>query len=286
MKIKIKLFFFILLSLLTFVPGCVFALDPPLLTQPAKRIVTLSPSLTELVFAAGAQKKLVGVSAYSDYPAAAKTIPVVADYTGPDLEKLLALKPDLVLAWSGGTSDQVISKIKALHIPVCSVDVQKMEDVAQTIKAIGFLAGTQSLANKRADQFLNQYTTLRSRYENKPEVSVFYQLSSQPLLTLNKQSLVNEIIADCGGRNVFADAVARVPEVDMASVLKLQPQVIIASKSNMRSDSSAFWSSWPELLAVQKHDIFSIDADLIERPGPRAILAMATLCQDVDQARQ
>lgn len=283
---KGKLFFFILLNLLTFVPGHVFALDPPLLKQSAKRIVTLSPSLTELVFAAGAQKKLVGVSAYSDYPALARRIPVIADYTGPDLEKLVALKPDLVLAWSGGTSDQVISKIKTLHIPVCSVDIQKMEDVAQTIKAIGFLAGTQSIANKHADQFLNQYYALRSKYENKPEVTVFYQLSSQPLLTLNKQSLVNEIITDCGGKNVFADAVARVPEVDMASILKLQPQVIIASKSKTSSDPFTFWSAWPQLSAVQKHSVFTIDADLIERPGPRAVLAMTALCRDVDQARQ
>src|SRR3990167_4830695 len=173
---KSKVFFFSLLMIFTIIPGCVFALDQPLLKQPAKRMVTFAPSLTELVFAAGAHKKLVGVSAYSDYPSAAKKIPVVADYTGPDLEKLVALKPDLVLAWSGGTSDQVISKIKTLHIPVCSVDIQKMEDVAQTIKAIGFLACTQSIANKHADQFLNQYYALRSKYENKPEVTVFYQL--------------------------------------------------------------------------------------------------------------
>ena len=283
---KSKVFFFSLLMIFTIIPGCVFALDPPLLKQPAKRMVTFAPSLTELVFAAGAQKKLVGVSAYSDYPSAAKKIPVVADYTGPDLEKLLALKPDLVLAWSGGTSDQVMSKIKALHIPVCSVDIQKMEDVPQTIKAIGFLAGTQAIANKSADQFLNQYNTLRSKYENKPEVTVFYQLSNQPLLTLNKQSLVNEIITDCGGKNVFADAIARVPEVDMAAILKVQPDVIIASKNKVsQTDPVAFWSAWSGLLAVQKKHIFTVDADLIERPGPRAILAMTVLCQEINQAR-
>lgn len=247
--------------------------------QPAQRIISLAPNTTELLFATGAGKKIVGVSAYSDYPAVAKTLPIVADYTGLNIEKIVALKPNLIVGWQGGNPEQQIQILRSLHLPVYMVSIHSMPEIADTIKKLGQLAGTEKIANNAANQFLSQYILLLKKYNQQPNKTVFYEVSANPLITLNKSNLVNQIIVACGGENIFANTLGAAPQVSMAALIKLQPQVIIiGAKSTDKIQQPPLWK---KLNAVKANKVFTIDPDWLNRPGPRSILAMQAICNAI-----
>lgn len=253
---------------------------------PKHRIITLAPNLAEIVYAAGAGRYLVGVSVATDYPPPAKRIPVVANYNSCDIERVVSLKPDLVIAWYSGTSFAEVKQLKALGIPVYIAQFNQMEDVPRVVRDVGQLAGTSEAAESFVRSFNNRYQQLKTRYAHQPRVNVFFQLSLSPLMTLNHHSLVTNVIETCGGKNIFSQAFGLAPQVSIESIIKASPDVLlISAEQEDYQKSKRFWNQYPELSAVKNHFIFSVNPDWIERYGPRILDGMALTCQAIDQAR-
>ncbi len=251
------------------------------LAHPAKRIISLAPDLTELVFAAGAGSAVVGVMRHSDYPEGATRLPVVADVNHVDIERLLMLRPDLIVTWFSGTiPQQVIHK----GMPVYFSNTRRLSDIPSTLKRLGCLAGTDSIAVAAANDFSNRYELLQQRYQRKQPISVFYQVWPSPLMTITRRSWINELIELCGGRNVFADLTGSAVNVSMEAVLLKNPFVILGAASPDNGQVS--WQHWQRIDAVKRHFIFALHPDWVERAGPRILLGAEEMCRAIDQARQ
>src|SRR5262245_23707206 len=175
------------------------------LNRPVQRVVALAPHLTELAYAAGAGDKLVGVARYSDYPAAAAAISQVGDAVRVDAEAILALKPDLVLAWRSGNPPAEIRRLELIGLPVLVTEPARLSDIPRLLRAIGTLAGTGGHAQLAAAEFEGEIQTLRERHAKARRIRVFYVIWHKPLLTVNDAHLISEILSLCGGENIFSD---------------------------------------------------------------------------------
>jgi iron complex transport system substrate-binding protein len=260
------------------------------LDAPAQRIVSLAPHTTELLFAAGGGARIVGAVSYSDYPPQARAIPRVGDNKALDLERIVALKPDLIVVWRHGNALQQLDRLRDLHVPLYFSDPRKLDDIPATIDKLGTLLGTSSVAARASDAFRRDLANLRTRYASRPAVSVFYQVWDHPLMTLNGDSVMNEVIGLCGGHNVFADLKPLVPTVSTEAVLAANPEVIVTAKAGETRPEHPLptldaWRKWPSITAVARGNLFGIDGDLINRPTPRLALGAAALCEDLDVAR-
>src|ERR1043165_8270777 len=221
------------------------------LAQPAARIVSLAPHVTEQLFAAGAGARLVAVSEYSDYPEEAKRLPQVASSGGVDLERVLALKPDLVVAWRLEATAAALARLEGLGGPVFYSEPRRLAEIPDSIEALGELAGTADTAHAVAASLREQLNQLKTKYGTRRRVSVFYQISERPLMTLGGRQFVSDAIELCGGHNVFADSPVMAPQVNIEAVLA----VMIAS--GMR--------------AVRAENLYAVPMNEMHRHGPRAI---------------
>ncbi len=251
------------------------------LTQPARRIVALAPDLTELIYALDAGPTLVGVMKGSDYPEAAKSIIRVGDYRALDVEAILALHPDLILAW-GESQTRQVEILKKFAIPVFISHPQHLRDIPSSLRRLGCLTGKQKEANQLSQAFSQRYSRLEKKYRRAGPIRVFYQLAQQPLMTVNQASWINDAIQLCGGRNIFAQIGLSGPfkqtafAVSAEAVLKANPELIVAGLSPGWQQS---WQTWPSLAAVKEQHLMTINPDLLERPGPRILDGVEKLCQ-------
>ena len=256
------------------------------LEWPAQRIVSLAPHATEQLFAAGAGAKLVAVSEYSDYPAEAKRLPRVASASGVDLERLLALQPDLVVAWRLEATAAALARLEALGLTVFYDEPRRLAQIPDSIEALGELAGTSGTAHGVAATLREQLNALKTQYASRRLVSVFYEISERPLMTLGGRQFVSDAIELCGGRNVFADSALMAPQVNVESVLAADPEAIITANLDPSERSwEAFWRRFPGLRAVQAGNLYAVPVNEMHRHGPRAIRATAVLCRHIDEAR-
>lgn len=257
------------------------------LSQPAQRIVALAPHVVETLFAAGAGNKIVGAVDYSDYPSAAKIIPRVGGYSAFNLEAIVTLKPDLVIGWASGNSPSAIEKIQSLGIPVYLSQINTVAEVAEEIEKFGILAGTQSTAAPTTRAFRKRLNDLRRRYQNKPEITVFYQISEAPLMTIGGKQIISNALSICGGKNVFSNLAPMAPIITTEAVLEANPEVIMTSgMQTINPTALDLWKKWPRLLATQRGNFFFIDPDLMNRSGPRIIDGTEMLCKAIEAARQ
>jgi iron complex transport system substrate-binding protein len=256
------------------------------LRAPASRIVTLAPGLTELAFAAGAGGKLVGVSAWSDYPEAARRLPQVGDSSRLDAERILLLGPDLLLGWLSGNPAGEIARLERLGLPVFAVEPARLADVPRVLRVIGALAGTEAEAERAAAAFEAEVSALRARYGARPRVSVFYEIWDEPLLTVNGEHIISDVIRLCGGRNVFADAPLLTPAVSPESLLAADPDVIIASVSSGAHAAARRLRKLPSLRAAAGGRVFTVPADFIQRATPRIIEGARQVCEALEHARR
>ncbi len=254
------------------------------LQQPAQRIIALAPSLTELAFAAGAGDKLVAVSAYSDYPSSAMKLPQVSDAGGVSFEALLALKPDLVLAWKSGNRASDLERIRGFGIPVFALEIEHMNDVPRAMRSIGLLAGIIKPAERAALEFEQKITALRDVNAAKSKINVFFEISREPLMTVNRDHAISEVIRLCGGDNVFADVTPLVFVAPLEELFRKQPTVIIYTASEKREESP--WPRYRGLMAWHAKRIYRVASDPILRAGPRLAEGAAQVCAALDQARQ
>lgn len=256
------------------------------LERPAQRIVSLAPHVTEQLFAAGAGAKLVAVSDYSDYPEEAKRLPRVGSSAGVDLEALLALKPDLVVAWRLEATAAALARLEALGLPVFYSEPRRLAQIAESIEALGELAGTGATARPLAASLREHLNGLRAKYSGKRPVSVFYQIAERPLMTLGGRQFVSDAITLCGGRNVFADSPLMAPQVNVEAVLAADPEAIITATPDPADRAwQAFWRRFSAMRAVQAGNLYAVPMNEMHRHGPRAIGATAVLCAHIDAAR-
>jgi iron complex transport system substrate-binding protein len=253
------------------------------LERPAQRIVTLAPSLTELAFAAGAGQAVVGVAAYSDYPPAANRLPVVASSGGVDLEGLLAVKPDLVLAWRSGNRPTDLERLEQLGIPVLATEPRQLADVPRMLRLIGQAAGTGTSDEAAAQAFETNVAGLRARYADARAVTVFYQVWERPLRTIGGAHIIDEVIRVCGGRNVFAELKPLAPEVSLESVIAADPDVVLTGDGE--GTGVPAWARQAHLRAVKEGHVYGIDADLVERATPRLAQGVGQVCERLARAR-
>jgi iron complex transport system substrate-binding protein len=247
--------------------------------------VTLAPNLTELVFAAGAGDVLVGISAYSDFPAAAAGLPVVSDAFTVDHERLALLQPDLVLAWESGTPRHVIDELRTLGYEVVALNTRGLDDIPAAIIEIGRLAGSSDAAGREASKFLAALQTLRERYAGRAPISVFYQISSRPLYTINRRHFIGEIISLCGGRNIFADLEDLAPSVDVEAVLDRNPEVLMSSAA-AGDLPFADWQRWDGLAANIYGNHFALATSDLGRATPRLLAAAELACAAIETGRR
>lgn len=257
------------------------------LQQPARRVVSLAPHVTEMLFAAGGGEHIVGTVNYSDYPAAARSIPRVGDNRQVDIERVVALKPDLLVVWRHNASSRQMEQLRKLGIPLFYSEPHKLADIPDTISKLGKLMGTTLTAEEYASELHRQLRTLTTQYRNRPSVRVFYQVWDKPLYTLNERHVVSDAIRVCGGENIFARMPMAAPNIDAEAVLKENPEAIVSGDRRDRETSGIeIWKKYPSMLAVRRGNLFALDADLINRSGPRIIAGAAELCEKLEQARK
>lgn len=256
------------------------------LKQPAQRIVALAPHIVENVFSAGAGDKLVGVVSYSDYPAAAKQIPIVGGYHAFSLEKIASLQPDLVITWAEGNGAEAARPFENLNIPVYVDEPRQLHEVAESIREIGELSGTSDTADAAAKEFMTTLAALQQRYDQASTVPMFYQVWNKPLMTVNHEHLINAVIELCHGKNIFADAPVITPKISIEAVLGRNPSVIIASgMGEERPEWLDDWRSFPQLSAVSENNLYFIPPSLLQRHTARILLGAEKMCHSLQQAR-
>jgi len=256
------------------------------LKNPAQRIVSLAPYITEILYAAGAGSHLVGAVNYTDYPKEALQISRVGNYNNFDAERILALKPDLIVAWQSGNPSVQVERLRNLGLTVYLSEPRDFEDVPRNLERLGKLAGMPRRAEQAAAAFRQRYTRLQRRYAGRPTVSVFYEIWNQPLMTLNGQHLISRMMQLCGGRNVFTELTPLAAVIDLEAVLKANPEVIIAGGMNQHSPEwLEDWRRYPSLRATKANNLFFIPPDLMERNGPRILEGAEQVCRDLEQAR-
>jgi iron complex transport system substrate-binding protein len=249
------------------------------------RIIALSPHLTEIVFAAGAGEQLAAVVHYSDYPEAARRLPQVGDASRIDLERVIALKPDLILGWQSGNPAGDLERLERLGFRVFVSEPRRLSDIARLVRTIGTLAGSIATANAAAADFERDLAALRARYSTRIPVRVFYEIWHRPLLTVNGAHLISDVIAVCGGTNVFAGAAVLTPSVSLEAVLASRPQIIIGGSSAIRQHELA--SEWQRtrVAVLREIPVRYVPADLIQRQTPRIAQGAKLVCGYLDEVR-
>ncbi|SMC21151.1 vitamin B12 transport system substrate-binding protein [Andreprevotia lacus DSM 23236] len=252
------------------------------LAQPAQRVVALTPHATELV-AALALQRLVGIDAASNYPPAVAGLPKIGRFDTVNVEAIVALKPDLVIAWEGTAMQRSLQPLARLGIPVFYSKPQTPADVADNLLRLGKLLGADDAARAQAGKLQADYAALKARYRGAAPVRVFMQVNAQPLLTISDLTFLGQAIKDCGGVNAYAAAGVTVPQASAEAVLAFAPQLLVATG---KVDGLAGWRRHAALPAVQKGQLYGIADDRLVRPGPRLVQGVQLLCDRIDAARQ
>lgn len=255
--------------------------------KPVNRIVSLSPHTTELLFAAGAGDKVVGVVEHSDFPEAAKQLPVVGSGFALDLEKIAALKPDLIVAWHSGNPEKQIEKLKQMGFSVFESEPKNIDDITKTLVRFSQLTGTEVVANQLVKKFHKRHRKLKNDYANRTKVTVFYQIWHDPLMTVGGKHLISYVIELCGGKNIFDELEKPAIKISLESVVQRDPAAIIASEtgSDTEFNSLSHWEKWTELQAVKNNHLFLVPPSILQRHGPRILDGAEAVCGFLDKVR-
>jgi iron complex transport system substrate-binding protein len=250
------------------------------------RIISLSPHITELLFAAGAGDRIVGVDDSSDYPAAVAGIARVGEPSALDIEGLLRLKPTLIVLWDSGTPASRKAELERLHLQLYVTDQRHLDDIGATLIEFGRLAGTEPVAAAAARSYRTELAQLRARYAGRSRLRVFYQVWDRPLYTLSGAHVVSEVLSLCGGDNVFADLSTLAPAIDKEAVLARNPDVILVAAIGADGARQALeWNHFQNLQAVRSHHVFTVDPSLVGRMAPRILQGVREVCGLLDAAR-
>lgn len=275
MSLRIFIYFPLLTLLLS---SNAFSTPSPYLAQ---RVITLSPHATELAYSAGLGSKIIAVSQASDYPLSAQKIEQVATYQGIKLERILALQPDLVIAWKKNANIRELKQLEAFGIPIYYSSIESLDDIPKNIKQLSQWAEDSSIGKKNAAMFDATLTQFRAQYQNRPKIHYFYQLSQKPMMSVTTPHWPTDIFQLCGGENVLTDNRVAYPQIGIEQVIALKPDVIF--QPQIANDH--IWKHWPQIPAVKHNFIWSINPDWLSRPTMRSLKAIKQVCEYFDQAR-
>lgn len=256
----------------------------------AKRIISLAPHLTEMVYSAGAGNKLVGVVDYSDYPESARSKPIIGGYNGINIESIIQLKPDLILTWRSGTRPQDTERLKELQSKLGFViwesDIDTLADIPRLIEQIGHMANTQHTAENNAAKLRQTLNELQSQFSSKKPIQIFYQIWNNPLMTIGKRQFISQAIELCGGKNIFDDLKTLTGSVSIETVILRNPEMLlIGGRQSFQQEWKQNWQKYPQIQAVKNQQIHLLDNNLYQRPTARFINALKPLCQTIDSVR-
>jgi iron complex transport system substrate-binding protein len=256
------------------------------LAAPARRVVSLAPHLTELMFAIGAGDRVAGTVEHADFPEAAQRVPRVGDSALLDLERIVAMKPDLLLVWRHGNSPQQLQRLAALKLPTYASEARTLADIARTLRDLGTLTGVPDQAAQRAAGFEATVSALRARYADRRRIDVFYQIWNQPLITVNGEHLISQVLELCGARNVFATERLLTPTVTEEAVLLANPDAIVAGWSDSFGQAPLDgWRRLRALRAARLDHLLQVNPDLLHRQSDRVVLGARELCDKLDGVR-
>jgi len=252
--------------------------------KPARRIISLAPHLTEMLFSAGAGQYIVGTVSYSDYPASAKSIKRIGSYDKFSLEQIITLRPDLIVAWESGNPHHIIEKLKSLGFVVFISEPRKLLDIPDSVQRLSLLTHTEPVI--KVKQYLEKYNKLKTKYSSKKKVKLFYQFWNNPLMTINGEHLISNVMHLCGAKNIFGELTMLAPAVSVEAVVDSNVEVIIVGGLlEQHRQWLNGWKKWLQLPAVKNKQLYNINPDLLQRHTLRIIDGAETLCEKVDLAR-
>lgn len=280
----------ILITVLAVSSFNVFSTEPSTSNLKPLRLIALAPHIVEMLFEIGAGEQIVGAVEYADHPEQALKIPRVGGYYGLQIEKLLALEPDIVFVWQSGNSPSDIEQIKrlgdSLGIKVVYSKPKDIEDVATELRLFGKLLGRQQQAEIAARNFEVKLANIKQKYLNKKAIKVFYQLWSEPMMTINDTTWIHQLVEVCQGENVFAKNTTAYPQISIENVMVMQPQVIILPNEKAKKPQPIIaWHKWPEIPAVAANAFISVNADLLHRFSTRMLDGVKDMCEKIEQER-
>lgn len=259
------------------------------LSQPAQRIISLAPHNTEILFAVGAGSKVVGVVQYSDYPEAAATIPRIGGYDKINLEKVMTLKPDLIVAWHSGNDARAIQRLEKLGFPVYYSEPRSLMDIAENMTKLATLSGLAQQGKSLEEAFVERLQTLKSKNQNQLPLTIYYEVWQNPRYTLGGSHFTREIFNTCGAVNIFADVSEKAPIVSLEAIITRNPDVILTGDRHGEQTLSQLrnqWNKWPQINAVKQQNIYYVNADIYTRSSPRALDAAEHLCGLLSKVRE
>lgn len=249
------------------------------------RIVTLAPFITELAFEAGIGDRVVGVSAYSDYPAAARSLPQVSSANGLAIEKIAALKPDLALVWRDSVKPEEIQRLESLGMRVVVIAARTLDEIPVALEQVGGAANVDVSPQSRA--FRARVAALRSNYSQRRRLDAFLEIWNKPLTTIAGRHYMNDALEVCGARNVFADLPGVTPVVPWEAVYARDPEVVVgAGSAGDRAQFEANWRERPTLSAVKNDNLVYANPDTLQRPSTRIVEGIAQLCESLERVRR
>ena len=251
-----------------------------------RRIVSLAPGATEMLFAIGVGDRVVGTSQYSDEPLAARAVPRIGDVAGLDLEKILALRPDVVIVWQGGNPAAQIEQLQKLQLRLYRQHVTSLRDLPASLRRLGALSGSVAAADRAARELTSRLANLQARYAASEPISVFLQIWNRPLYTVGGRHLMSDSLSLCGASNIFAELGNEAPAVSVEAVLSRNPAVIIADAPPGQAPAwLSDWYRFPHLAAVRRQALIPFEDPRFGMLGPSAVDATAKLCELVDRYR-
>ena len=256
------------------------------LASPAERIISLAPHNTENLFSAGAGGKVVGVDERSDYPFEARRIPSVGSHAQVNLEAVIALAPDLVVAWETGHNRETLKKIARLGFPIYYSEPRAFEDIIENIEELALLAGSGARITPKPARLRKELAQVRARFGAKSTQTVFYQVWSEPLMTLNGDHFITRALKRCGARNLFADLPIIAPRVSVEAVVQANPDIIITGRIDGQPPDMSMWKKWRSINAVAHNGFVFVDSDVMHRHTARMILGIRDLCEEIDRVRR
>lgn len=252
---------------------------------PPQRIVTLAPHLAELVCAVGACGRIVGVVAWSDHPESLRTRPHVGDAFAVNVEQVVGLRPDLVLAWEGGTPRETQERLRGLGLSVEGLEIRRLEDVAGALRSLGARLGTAAEGARAATRYERRLGALRDAHAGAAPVRVLYQIEVAPLYSVNRDSPISQAIALCGGVNVFADLPTLAAPVSREAVIARDPEVILFARQDDAAAIRDAWRRAPPVTATRQGALYEVDGNLLDRATPRLLDGVTQVCGVLNDAR-
>ena len=283
---KARLFGCFLLTFYSVSAACLAATEPTSKDKQTLRIIALAPHIVESLYEIGAGEQIVGTTDHADYPAEAANIPLVGNHARLQIERIVELAPDMIIAWKTGNPVDDLDRLRRYNIPIVYSNPLSLDDVAEEIRTYGKLTGRVKQAEDIAANYSAKLTQLRHTYADKAPINTFYELWPTPLRTVANKAWPQQQLTVCGAKNPFEKLEPDYPQVGLEQVVVSLPQVIIQpNRQAAQTQDTLHWQKWPHIPAVQHNFIFHPNPDKAHRMTTRMLDELALLCENIDQAR-